>query len=308
MKERFEGDNRALLIDELKKQRFVLQNEAIANALADAGELVEFPAGHQFIVQDASDNELYLLIVGEVDIIVNGSLRRTRQAGDHVGEMAAVNTSLRRSATVVAKETVVALRVPSLAFRAIGQRFGQIYLPIVQELARRLYQRNADVFVPNETPKVFIMSSRESVETAYAIQKGLGTSAFTVVWDNGVFFAGGYLLENLEEQVRESDFAIAIAEADDVVISRGKEQPTMRDNVLFELGLFMGQLSRHRAILVHPRIADLKIPSDLQGLILIPYDAGDKSTLPNRMKAVCEELLKVIKREGVHTFSPTRTS
>lgn len=52
----------------------------------------------------------------------------------------------------------------------------------------------------------------------------------------------------------ESDFALAIAQPDDVVRSRKKMQPTLRDNVLFELGLFMGKLTRHRAILIHPRV------------------------------------------------------
>lgn len=302
MKERFEGENRPHLIDELKKQKFVLHDEQIAEALASAGELIEFQLGESLITQDAKDTDLYLLLMGSVSIVINGAERGERVAGNHVGEMAAVNTSLPRSATVVAKENVVALKVSSLAFRKIGSDHGKIYLPIVQELARRLYQRNADVFVPNETPKLFIMSSSEALPIANQIRDCLGTAVFSQVWNKGVFFAGGYVLDELEEQVRESDFAIAIAEPDDVVTSRGKTQATMRDNVLFELGLFMGQLSRHRAILIHPKVKDLKIPSDLQGLTLIRYETGDPSTLADRLKPVCEQLTEVIAKEGVHKF------
>jgi len=47
--------------------------------------------------------------------------------------------------------------------------------------------------------------------------------------------------------------------ADDVIETRGTRHATLRDNVLFELGLFMGKLTRYRAILVHPRVTDLKL-------------------------------------------------
>jgi CRP/FNR family transcriptional regulator, cyclic AMP receptor protein len=54
-----------------------------------------------------------------------------------------------------------------------------------------------------------------------------------------VFRVANYTLESLEAQVDNSDFAIAIAHADDATASRGSTWPSPRDNVIFELGLFM---------------------------------------------------------------------
>ena len=108
----------------------------------------------------------------------------------------------------------------------------------------------------------------------------LGHDVFSTVWNEGVFFAGGgYSLEALERAVSRSDFAIAIAQADDIIETRGSRQPTLRDNVLFELGLFMGKLGRHRALLIHPKVDGLKLPSDLQGLTLLRYESGDPADL-----------------------------
>jgi predicted nucleotide-binding protein len=118
-----------------------------------------------------------------------------------------------------------------------------------------------------------------------------------------VFFAGGYPLEALEKQVNQSDFAIAVAEPDDVVESRGTRQRTMRDNVLFELGLFMGKLTRYRTILVHPRVSDLKLPSDLQGLTLVSYRVGAPADLPTRIAPACDEIRSVIRNLGVRAFT-----
>ena len=49
-------------------------------------------------------------------------------------------------------------------------------------------------------------------------------------------------MESLERELDQSDFAIAIAQPDDLTESRGEAKPTPRDNVIFELGFFMGRL------------------------------------------------------------------
>ena len=305
MRERFEGvENRHRLIAALKRQEFACNSDAIAEAIADFGTLVEFSKGDKLIVQDGHDNNIFMLLAGSTVILINGYEYHTRAAGQHVGEMAAIEPSLPRSATVVATETVVAMRLSSGDFMALGVQFPQIWRPLAQELSRRLYQRNATIPVPNAAPKLFIISSSEAKPIAYAIRDGLKADVFSTVWDDGVFFAGGYTLEALEKQVTESDFAVAIAEPDDIIRSRGRQSPTLRDNVLFELGLFMGKLSRYRAVIVHPRVKNLWIPSDLQGLTVIPYEPGDDTTVGSRLSPVCDAIRQLVKDRGVRIFSP----
>lgn len=303
MKERFQGDNHPQLIAALRRQITAGGKVEIADAFAASGGLVEFNPGDHLIVQDGTDNEIYMLVAGAVAITVNGAQVATRSAGHHVGEMAAIEPSLPRSATVTALEPVVALQLSSAEFLKVGHAFPEMWLPIAQELSRRLLQRNTLIFPPNEAPKLFIMSSSEAIKTAHGLRTGLEKDVFSTVWDDGVFFAGGYPLEALEKQVSESDFAVAIAEPDDISESRGTRAPTVRDNVLFELGLFMGKLTRYRTILVHPRVKDLRLPSDLQGLTLIPYDPGDESTILSRIAPVCDSVRVLVKRLGVRTFT-----
>lgn len=299
MKERFEGDRRHNLIDALKRQQFVGGDAAIAEEMAAKGELVEFQKLDRLIVQDAEDNDIYLLLAGSVSIVIKGIEYRSRFAGEHVGEMAAIEPTLKRSATVVANDTVVALKLTSLLFMEIGKTFPQIWLPMARELSQRLHQRNAMIQPPNEFPKLFIISSSEALPVANELRAQLEHDVFSTVWNNGVFFAGGYALEALEKAVGESDFAVAIAQADDVVRSRKKVQPTLRDNVLFELGLFMGKLTRHRAILVHPKIPNLKLPSDLHGLMLSSYSPDSSLGLADRLKPASDDIRKIVKLHGV---------
>ena len=302
MKERFEGKNRSNLIDALKRQEFVGGDAAIAEAMAEQGELVEFAKTDRLIVEDAEDNDIYLLLAGSVSIVIKGNEYTTRNAGKHVGEMAAIEPTLKRSATVVANDKVVALKLTSATFMALGNSYPQIWLPMARELSRRLHQRNILIQPPNEFPKLFIISSTEALPVAKELRAQLEHDVFSTVWTDGVFFAGGYPLEALEKAVGESDFAVAIAQPDDVVRSRKKMQPTLRDNVLFELGLFMGKLTRHRAILIHPRVPSLKIPSDLHGLTLLSYAPGSPADLSDRLKPVSEDIRKIVKNHGVRTL------
>jgi CRP/FNR family transcriptional regulator, cyclic AMP receptor protein len=74
----------------------------------------------------------------------------------------------------------------------------------------------------------------------------------------------------------------------------------MRDNVVFELGMFIGRLSRHRTFLVHPSLRDLVLPSDLKGITPISYIVPTKpDELAARLGPVCTEIIKIIRQRGV---------
>jgi CRP/FNR family cyclic AMP-dependent transcriptional regulator len=197
----------------------------------------------------------------------------------------------------------VTLKISSADFMSLGRTYPQIWLPIARELSRRLHQRNDLIPPPNEYPKLFVISSTEALDVAREIQAQLEHDVFSTVWNEGVFFAGGYSLEALEKAVTESDFAVAIAQPDDIVETRGSKHTTLRDNVLFELGLFMGKLTRHRAILIHPRVTGLKLPSDLHGLTLASYAQGQPSELAARLGPACNQIRKIVKSLGVRTLT-----
>ncbi len=302
MKERFEKDGRQNLVDAVMRQEFVAGKADLADALIKRGQVVEFQKGDKIIAEGGEDNDIYLLLAGSVAIVVKGNEIATRKAGQHVGQMAAIEPAQKRSASVVAHDVLVTLKLSGADFIAIGHEYPHVWLPIARELSRRLLQRNDLIPPPNEDPKLFIISSTEALDVAREIQAQLEYDVFSTVWSQGVFFAGGYPLEALEKAVSESDFAVAVAQPDDIVETRGRRFATLRDNVLFELGIFMGKLTRHRAILVHPRVAGLKIPSDLHGLTLASYDPGKSGELASRLGPACNEIRKLVKSLGVRTL------
>jgi predicted nucleotide-binding protein len=115
-------------------------------------------------------------------------------------------------------------------------------------------------------PAVFIGSSREGIEFARAVRGRLERDAEITLWDEGFSELGHTFIETLVNSLPRFDFAILILSSDDLVISRKLETFGPRDNVIFELGLFMGRLGRSRTFIVHQSNAALKIPTDLSGV------------------------------------------
>jgi hypothetical protein len=125
-------------------------------------------------------------------------------------------------------------------------------------------------------PRLFIGSSSENLEVAYAVQENLEAVAEVTVWIQGVFNPSRYNLESLADALFETDFGVFVFAPNDVTSMRGQERATVRDNVVFELGMFVGRLGRERCFILVPRAesANLHLPSDLLGLSPAAYDAN----------------------------------
>jgi len=96
----------------------------------------------------------------------------------------------------------------------------------------------------------------------------------------------------IEKFTSHSDvgFAIVILSSDDKGYSKadGKEsiKSRARQNVILEMGFFLGKLGRDRVLALFEPSDDFEIPSDYDGVIYTPYDSG---------KAWMYELVKELK-------------
>ncbi len=300
MKKRFEGvAGRRLLIEALKTQKVVAGNVALAEVLADLVEVMEVRTGETIIRQGGSDNDIFFILTGSFNIVVNSKTVAKRVANDHVGEMAVIEPSQARTATVVADEDSVICKLSEPQLTDFGQHYPDIWRYFARELVRRLAQRNAFVNPAREKIHVFILSSTEALDIAREIQNSFAHDNFSVVvWTDGVFTASSYAIESLEQAVEDSDFAIAIAQPDDLTNIRGESKPVPRDNVIFELGFFIGRLGRKRTFLLEPRGKGVKLPTDLAGLTTIGYRYGEPKDLPALLGPACHHMRKIINELG----------
>ena len=122
----------------------------------------------------------------------------------------------------------------------------------------------------NERPRVFIGCSVEGLPVAKLIQLQLEHNVDCKIWNQGLFGLSSGTLETLVAECHNFDFAIMVLTPDDIAIKRGVEGQIPRDNVMFELGLFMGALGRMKTfILVQTGVS---LPSDLAGITPASFD------------------------------------
>lgn len=131
--------------------------------------------------------------------------------------------------------------------------------------------------------KLFIGSSKEGLPFANKLKdlitKECGDWLECSIWDEGGIFAlNKSTLENLVKAARRFDYGILVATNDDLALSRNELKIVPRDNVIFEMGLFLGSLGLTRAFLV---TQECKLPSDYNGIttIRIPDDSSSDFNL-----------------------------
>lgn len=151
-------------------------------------------------------------------------------------------------------------------------------------------------------PSLFIGSSTEGLVVARELQAEIDQDCQPTVWSQNVFVPGGTTLGELLTASQKFDFAALILTPDDSVVSRGEQIAAARDNVIFELGLFLGALGPSRVFIIHPRGKVLRLPSDIAGVTLLDYNDNRKDgNLRAAIGPAATEMRKRISLEGLRS-------
>ena len=151
--------------------------------------------------------------------------------------------------------------------------------------------------------RLFIGSSKESLAYAESVQKNLSSikNLEIVCWPN-LFKTNHYTLEDLLNEIKTMSFGVFVLAPDDYIKIRKKEYLCARDNVILELGMFLGALGRDRTFFLVPE-ADgqekaYRIPSDLMGInpctYYIPDDASEPDTA---VSTACINIKRIIEKQ-----------
>lgn len=144
-------------------------------------------------------------------------------------------------------------------------------------------------------PSIFIGSSSEGLEIAQALQECLERTADSEIWDQGTFIVGKGFLESLVDALPKHDFAVLVLTPDDLVTKREVTSLGPRDNVLFELGLFMGRLGRSRTFMVSCADDGIQLPSDLAGIQQAKFRRRSDGNLLAALGPVCRQLERAMR-------------
>lgn len=177
---------------------------------------------------------------------------------------------------------------------------------------------------------IFIGSSSEAHDIAVKIKDAIIDRHNVQIWDEDIFQLGEDYLSSLLRAVQGFDFGLFVLTADDTTTSRGDSNVSPRDNVIFELGLFMGAIGRRRAFPVvinspkkkrsrflawwNPSVTKqyrIKIPSDLlgQNMVSLSFDEiVNTEQFTKTMDALSEKITERFENEAEFELLPSTGS
>lgn len=153
-------------------------------------------------------------------------------------------------------------------------------------------------------PRLFIASSAESLAIAEAVNVNLDHDFEVTIWKNGTFKLSSTTIDDLVEKSSSVDFALFIFAPDDIATIRSRKEHVVRDNVLFEMGLFVGSIGKERSFILKPRGVEMHLPTDLLGTTPADYESdrsdGDLVSATNR---ACSLIKAEVDRLGLIDYA-----
>ena len=100
------------------------------------------------------------------------------------------------------------------------------------------------------------------------------------------------IIEKFLDNADGTSFAIVLLSPDDMAFQRNeppdKARPRARQNVILELGFFIGRLGRERVVAIYREAGNFELPSDISGMLYKRYDGDSgnwRSELVKELKA-----------------------
>lgn len=158
----------------------------------------------------------------------------------------------------------------------------------------------------SDKPTVFIASSSEANSVAEAVLIKLEQEMRVKIWENA-FDLSSITITTLISKTKEADYAVFVFHPDDKTLIREKEYSSVRDNVVLELGMFIGALGLERCFILVPKSAEttFRLPTDLAGVTATFYDDPEQD-LTDAVTGSCAKIKQSIKKlEAAKTKTET---
>jgi predicted nucleotide-binding protein len=156
-------------------------------------------------------------------------------------------------------------------------------------------------------PRVFVGSSSEARPVVQKLLAPLNAECAVAHpwWSSPAFNQDDTTFGALLAAAMTYDFGVFVIAADDLTTSRNSTKFTVRDNVLFELGLFIGQLGRERVAAILERLDvpnEIKMPSDLFGITMPAFKRGSSDILLSSIEEIAPKICERIRKAGLRHY------
>ena len=155
------------------------------------------------------------------------------------------------------------------------------------DTSRLALAKPTDEHVRVKSDKVFVVHGRKEGPRE-AVARFIGQLGYTPVILQEQASEGRTIIEKFERHSDDVAYAVVLLTADDrgglIDADPSTYEARARQNVILELGYFIGTLTRRRVCVVHEH--GVEVPSDFHDVVRVPLDSGGwKLHLAKEMKA-----------------------
>lgn len=144
-------------------------------------------------------------------------------------------------------------------------------------------------------PKIFISSSAKGMEFVNALTEKLSKAADPIVWSANELSLSGNIIEKLNEYIEESNYGVFFIAPDELSENNDGHINIVKENILFELGLWLGKKGKDSMVIVAPdNIKNNIFPSDIK-ILKNKYYSVNKNDL--NKKGAVESTFDIINKE-----------
>ena len=126
-----------------------------------------------------------------------------------------------------------------------------------------------------EKKSIFVCSSSDGLDIALSLKKSLEDQYEVEAWKEGAFGIGQTYLESLNEASKRCQFVILVLTPYRKPGEGCDEELPISQNVLFEIGYFIGIFGRSRTFILLEKTHKVQLPSYLDGISLAEVERGD---------------------------------
>jgi hypothetical protein len=164
--------------------------------------------------------------------------------------------------------------------------------------------------VKKPRPVMFIGSSSEAKPVVDTIVQVFADHVDCIPWYLAPEFKskGSFPTFNgLCDAARAYDFALFVLTSDDLLEHRSEKYSCPRDNVVFEMGLFIGTIGPERvfAVVEQHTTPEMKIPTDLYGVNMPRFDHSPDTPIASlaSINAELQGFVKTIEKQRFHKIA-----
>lgn len=149
---------------------------------------------------------------------------------------------------------------------------------------KNVEQVNAILTAETETP---VLNRKVFVVYGHDTNARTQLEAMLRRWDleplilDQLISSGQTIIEKLEEYTQQANFGIVLATPDDIGYPKNdeaKKQYRVRQNVVLELGMLLSRIGREKVAILLSQAEAMEKPSDIDGLIYIPFKDNVEET------------------------------